>query len=237
MLSKVDRANSLDEISRLEEAGVDLISFDIAFPGSKLAIEDGRSLDPSRALEICVKVRKARTVAMLDFVGPEPEWIRSNAEVFSSFDYVQATSHQLGYEGVRSAVQGAGRPVICSQIDADYDRDPSWVREEMESPSHAGLEYYEIQVLTGVRNSWRNLREESPKHEEDLQVSDLRSMSLDYPLFFALDFTPENVEEILKAFPQLKGWTITLGGGLESSLRHFHARERAIEVLGRGVGS
>ncbi|MCZ6691835.1 MAG: hypothetical protein O7H41_19795 [Planctomycetota bacterium] len=235
MLSKVDRANSLEEITRLEESGVDLISFDIAFPGSELTIEDGRSLDPRRALELRGNVRKARTVAMLDFVGPEPEWIRSKAEVFSSFDYVQATSHQLGYEGVLPAVRGAGRPVICSQIIADYDMDPSWIRGEIEDPSRAGLKYYEIQVVTGVQNSWRNLKEESPKHEEELQVSDLRSMTLDFPLFFALDFSLENVEEILKAFPRLEGWTITLGGDPESSLRHFHTAERALEVLGREV--
>jgi uncharacterized membrane-anchored protein len=54
-----------------------------------------------------------------------------------------------------------------------------------------------------MENSWQFLRTECPQYPEELQIDDINNLAEQYPLLVSLDFSTDNLLQIIKSMPNI----------------------------------
>lgn len=75
------------------------------------------------------------------------------------------------------------------------------------------------------------LRTECPKYPEDLQINDINNLAEQYPLLITLDFSADNLLQIIQSMPNIKGVSMILGDNpCRNDIHHFQYSE-AVKIL------
>lgn len=187
---KVDNVRSIDEATSLCSAGADIIS---ARPevlsgfGSVDSILD--------RLCVCFDLTKCSEQSCVDFLQQSPE-----------FNYVEFAGHILPSRQFVSNVISGRSQIIFSQINADHDTDPSWILSRHLEEAYDVDCVYQLLLACDIANGWNWLMRDAD--EETLQNSDIDRISRTYRTMITVDFTPNNVKEIVEALPTVEGFAL-----------------------------
>jgi hypothetical protein len=225
-LIKVDRVRSPDEATVLEKLGVDLLGVDLT-PDPRF--DDGREISIERAAEIDQVLGRATLVPVLDLTD-DPDHILYIARVVRA-QLVQPARLAVPPAEVRAALSEAGIGIVYGGIEIAHDDDPGWVLSEYTAEPDLEVSFFQADVLPEYRDSWAFLRDRSPEYEEEFQIADLDYLATEHPLVVGLNYTPDNVREILGALPHVRGLVLTLADRTRRGGVRFHSYLDTLNTL------
>lgn len=226
-LIKVDRVRSAFEAVALEDLGADLIAVDLAVNGR---FADHRTLTIAEAVDIADSLRRTAVVAAMDLTHGDP------ANVITTVHRVGATLVQplvnaVPPQAMRSALLSAGIGIVYAGIELSHDDDPSWVFSGHDDHPDLNATMFQLDVFSEYKDAWQFLRDESPEYPEEFQIDDLNQLAATRPILATLDFTPENVAEVLGRLPAITGIALVLAEHASRTDLHFHSFSNTLEVL------
>lgn len=204
-LIKVDRVHTPHEAAELERLGAGLLTVDLA---SDPRFADDRGLALDQAVEIGRALQRATLVPVLDLNTVEPRRALEVAKALGARS-VQPVIRSVPPRPVRDLLSGEGIGVAYGGIEINHDDDPAWIFSAFDGQENLGATFFQVDVLPEYTDSWEFLRDSAPEHEE-FQIADLDDLAGRYPIVAGLDWTPENVYEILASVPNLRGLSFTL---------------------------
>lgn len=225
-LIKVDRVRSAAEAAAVERLGADLVGVSLG-PDPRFA--DDRTVTAEQAAEIGTALERATLVAAME-LGPDRDRVLRTVAT-SRAGMVQPLVGTIPPPEIREALSDAGVGIVYGGIEIAHDDDPGWVFSAYTDVPDLNAALFHADVLPEYRDSWTFLRDKAPEFEDEFQIGDLDGLARERPLVAGLDFTPENVGEILGALPALRGLALTLGGQARRADVRFHRYEPALEVL------
>jgi hypothetical protein len=211
---KIDRVKSLEQALELENLNVNIISIYLKEDVDiNLLLELKRNLNYTKiAIEISDNIDLQSIIRT-----SKPDFIQiSNNKHLSSEDIEVLKKFNIN--------------IIYSEITASYDDDPSWLILNNNSPFKNY--FYQIDFLGDVKNSWNFLKNEVSKYKEELQIKDIIDLGESYPIMISLDFSSENISEIISDLKTIKGFYMTLkSDDLERNDIHYFDYKDVIQIL------
>ncbi len=226
-LVKVDRVRSAAEAAALEAAGAGLIGIELD-PDPRFA--DARTSTVAQAAAVRGALRRATLVAALDVAGDPARVVRTIAAVGAGL--VQPIRGAIPAPAVRAALDDVGIGIVHAGIEIAHDDDPSWVF----SRYGEGAALFQADVLPEYRDAWAFLRDRAPEYDEEFQIADLDELGRQRPLVVGLDFTPDNVTEVVAALPAVRGIALTLADGVRRDDVHVHSHAEAMRIVQSAAG-
>jgi hypothetical protein len=225
-LIKVDRVRSAEEAARLEALGADLIGVSLT---ADPRFYDDRTVTVEQAAEIGQAVQRATLVTAMELAGDPDRVLRTVKATRAGL--VQPITGAIPPPEVRVALSDAGVGIVYGGIEIAHDDDPGWVFSAYADVPDLNAALFHADVLPEYRDSWAFLRGRAPEFEDEFQVGDLDQLGGERPLVVGLDFTPDNVREILGALPAVRGIAFTLAEqGRRGDVR-FHRYADTVRVL------
>ncbi|MBW4542938.1 MAG: hypothetical protein KME25_00595 [Symplocastrum torsivum CPER-KK1] len=226
LIKKVDRVSTIEEAIQLQDCGVEIISISIS---GDPKFNDNRVITEEAAIEIRKMLKTSKSVAEILI---ENNWNKTIDLIEKiGIDYVQPLGNQIPHRDFRKELYKKGIGIIYSNIEASYDDDPSWILSSFVNEDNLNSSYYQIDLLGNMENSWEFFKEECPKYPEELQIHDINELAKQYPLLITLDYSPDNILEIINLMPNIKGITMVLG---DDSLRndiHYFKYSEVLNIL------
>lgn len=225
-LIKVGRLCSIDEAVSVEELGAGLIS--VALDADP-RFADERTIPVDLAIAIRKSLRRAGLVVELDFRDDPVHALRIAQAVGA--DLVQPITGAIPPPDVRAELIGAGVGIVYAGIEIAHDDDPSWIFSRYADTPDLNAAYFQVDVLPEYRDAWAVLRDESPRYEDEFQIEDLNQLGQTHNLLTSLNFTSQNVTEIVTALPAVRGIALTVADHATRDDLHFLRYEEILEVL------
>jgi hypothetical protein len=217
---KVDRVKSVTEAKELEELGANFISVSLS---KDLKFDDDRTIDFNTAISIKNCLRESKYIGEFLFEENYNELIQLIKEV--GFEYVQFSGYKIPSADCMRHLNSQGVEIICSGITASHDDDPSWILSNFLEQGELSSAYFQIDLLPEYKNAWEFLKNESPEYPEELQIEDINQLAEDNKLLITLDYSSQNVLDVISYFPKIKGITMILGNSLIEDLHCFDYSE------------
>ncbi len=206
IIKKIDRVSTIEEATRLEDVGANLIGVPLfknpRFNDEKIVTED-------IAISIRQALKTAKVVGEVIVGRNFSETLKLIRKV--GVDFVQPIEHEIPPRQFRDELLKDGIGIIYSNIEATYDDDPSWILSRFLNEAELNASYYQIDLLGNVENSWEFLKEECPRYPEELQIKDINDLAKDNSLLITLNYSTDNILEILDYLPNIKGISMVLG--------------------------
>ncbi|MBL7257244.1 hypothetical protein [Paractinoplanes lichenicola] len=225
-LIKVDRIRSADEAVALEKAGVALLGVDLT-PDPRFA--DNREITVEQADEIGRRLSTAALVPVLD-LNDDPARVLRIAQAVRA-PLVRSARRAVPPADVRARLSDAGIGIVFGGIEIAHDDDPGWILSDFTDEENLEVAYFQADVLPEYSGSWSFLRDRSPEYEDEFQIADLNDLAAAHPLLIGLDFTPDNVHEIVGALPQVSGLLFTLAESARHGGVRFHSYAETLNTL------
>jgi hypothetical protein len=202
---KVDRVKNVEEAIALQELGVKLIGVSL---GEKSLFDDDRLISKDQVSLIQKSLKSSKLVGDVSSVSQGIQ-ISSLADELN-FDYVQADDIKL-LKTVEQEPNNRNRGVIYSPVCISYDDDPEWVFDDFDNFRKGGKDYIQLDLFGDLENSWNFLNSKSLEEPDEVQIEDINKLSTQYSIFLTIDFSVENIAEVLKSFPNIYGISFVLG--------------------------
>ncbi|MEU8228339.1 hypothetical protein AB0C12_01920 [Actinoplanes sp. NPDC048967] len=225
-LIKVDRVRSAAEAAGLEALGADLVGVSLT---ADPRFYDDRTVTVEQAAVIGRALQRATLVTAMELGKDPARVLRSVAATRAGM--VQPITGAIPPPEVREALAGAGVGIVYGGIEIAHDDDPGWVFSAYAGEPDLNAVLFHVDVLPEYRDSWRFLRDRAPEYEEEFQIADLDELGRERPIVVGLDFTPDNVREIVTALPSVRGIALTLAEQGRRSDARFHRYADAVRVL------
>jgi len=223
---KVDRVCSPEEAAELQNLGADIISVSL---GEQSEVENNRQVTENMARTIRKSLVNAKfcgeitnqagldhTISLIHHCG---------------FDLIQASAINIPELTFRQTASQSGIRFIYSGIEASYDDDPAWILSSFDESEKLEAAYFQVDLLSDVEGSWNFFKNECPKYSEELQIDDINQISAQYPLIISLDFSVENIVEIIEHFENVQGFWFTLGACQKSNDPHLIEYSELVNIL------
>ena len=224
-LINVSRVRSVAEATALEGLGVDLIGVAVD-PDPRF--DDDRTVTVEEAAAIGARLGRATLIVTLRLGDVAPALRVLGATGARLVEPVAATIPQAK---VRSALREAGVGIVYAGIEISHDDDPSWVFSRYADIPDLNATYFHADVLPEYRDSWAFLRDRSPEYPDEFQIGDLEELATTYPMLVGLDFTPDNIQEIVAGVPSARGLAITLADRATRGDARFHTYAEAVRAI------
>jgi hypothetical protein len=224
MFKKIDFITEAEDVDRFIKMGVNIFGF---------------PFNPDDFYYITEFIRNS--TAQFSLIIEEEEHLQEiDDDILSLFDYLQFSESYMYFNSVLSKSsyldllkQAPHLKVIVSCCHLDHD-DPTIILENYrqawaeKNPFAQRIAWYQLEVLSDVGgkqrgDQWGYLKEWSLLKDLDdyiLRIEYVQEATQDLPVTLALDFTPENIQEIQHTFPLAKGIHFNLGE--ESESRHYY---------------
>jgi hypothetical protein len=225
-LVKVDRVRSAREAAELEALGADLIGVTLT---ADPRFFDDRTVTVEQAAGIRKALHRATLVTAME-LGRDPDRVLRTVAATRA-GMVQPVTGAVPPPDVRAALSDVGVGIAYGGIEIAHDDDPGWVFSAYADTPDLDAVLFHADVLPEYRDSWAFLRDRAPEYEEEFQIADLNELGRERPLVVGLDFTADNVREIVVALPEVRGIALTLADkGRRGDVR-FHRYADAVRVL------
>ena len=225
-LVKVDRVRSAEEAATVERWGADLVGVSL---DEDPRFDDGRYVLAQQAAVIGEALRNASLVAAMD-LADDPQRILELAATAGA-GMVQPIAGAVPPPAVRKALTEKGIGIVYGGIEIAHDDDPGWIFSSYADTADLGAALFQAEVLPEYRDSWAFLRERAPEYDDEFQIADLEELARERPLLVGLDFTPDNVREIVVALPGVRGIAFTLAEQARRGDARFHTYADTLDVL------
>lgn len=223
---KIDRIGSTTEAEAFAALGTDLLTVCLD-PDPRFA--DDRTVTTQAATAIRSACGGSRMVAALD-LRERPERALEVAVAVGA-NFVQPINYEIPPLDLRRELLRAGIGIVYSNIEVAHDDDPSWILSRFADVPELGAAYLHLDLLPEYRDSWAFLRDSSPEYDEELQIQDINGLADDHDLLIGLNFTAENLPQILAAMPGIAGIALTLGDRPNRDDVHHTDPATAFEVV------
>jgi hypothetical protein len=226
IIKKVDRVSTIEEAIKLEDFGVEIIGISLS---QDQKFNDSRVLSEESAIEIIEVLKSSKSVAEI-FIKDD---LNKTIDLIEKLeiDYVQPVGNQIPSIEFRKELSKREIGIIYSNIEASYDDDPSWILGRFLDEDNLNSSYYQIDLLGDMENSWKFFKEECPKYPEELQIDDINDLAKEHPLLITLDYSPDNVLEIINFMPNIKGLTMVLGNNSHRNDIHYFQYPEVLNIL------
>jgi hypothetical protein len=230
-LVKVDRVRSAAEAADLEALGADLVGVSLT---ADPRFYDDRTVTVEQAAEIGKALQRATLVTAMELGRDRDRVLRTVAATRAGM--VQPITGAIPPPDIRKGLSDEGIGIAYGSIEIAHDDDPGWVFSAYADTPDLNAVLFHADVLPEYRHSWAFLRDRAPEYEEEFQIADLNELARERPLVVGLDFTPDNVREIVAALPEVRGIALTLAEqGRRGDVR-FHRFTDAVRVLREAGG-
>jgi hypothetical protein len=219
---KVDRVKSVEEAVTLQRLGVNLIGISL---GEKDDFDDDRVLSEDQASLIQKSLKSSKLVGDISKVSQELQI--SNIINDLNFDYIQINKSEI-LETINQDIDNQKKGIIYSPICLSYDEDPAWAFDGLNIGKYS---YFQLDLLGDMENSWNFLVSKASEEPEELQIEDIKELSKRYPLLLTIDFSKNNISDILKSFPDICGITFVLGKSPQRNDIHSFNYLEVLEIL------
>lgn len=213
---KVDRVKSLTEARELEGLEANFISVSLSKNSS---FEDDRTIDIDTAISIKNCIRRSKYVGEISLSANIFETVEVIKKI--GFDYLQLSDYSILQPDAIKYLRSQGIEIIYSNITASHDDDPSWILSHFLQQKELSGSYFQVDLLPEFDNSWEFLKNESPEYPEELQIEDINQIAKQSNLLIALDYSPNNVLEVINYLPNVKGISMVLGNSLVEDFHCF----------------
>jgi len=220
---KVDRVSSVKEAHELETLGVDIIGIALQ---SRTKLDEQYLVSQSVAHSIREALVSAQLCGEVD-INDDLVALTKNYK----FDFIQFPKTEIPLPYLRKRLKELGVGLIYSGIEASYEDDPSWILSRFEQEQALYAAYFHVDLLTDIENSWHFLKKESIEYPDELQIDDINQIASQYPLLITLDFSSENITEIINNFPSIQGVNFKLGTGSTYNDTHEIDYAELINIL------
>lgn len=146
-------------------------------------------------------------------------------------DYIQISGSQFLATEERKRLQKQGIKIIYTDIQADHDDDPSWILSEYLDNENLNEAYFQINLIGDMHNSWEFFKTESEKYPDELQIQDIDDLGRLHPILLSIDFTPENIFEVVSTFSSVNGIYLTLSENCTRNDLHVFSFQSVIKIL------
>ncbi len=205
---KVDGVSSMEEVETLDSWGVDYL-------GVQLSTYNSEKNKPCLYLEEIEMIQDVLLYSELVVRIDTPNEVEDLAGVLS-------TLHSYGVAGVEFPVNwvdpdieevclGYGFKVFVTGTDADIDTDPAWLVQPELAQRFQDKVHFQISVLPAYDGNWDSFSAMSSEYKDSLSPTDINGVAQQYNLWCALNITPENIQNIMKIMPDIRGVVVTLG--------------------------
>ncbi|GAA3962088.1 hypothetical protein [Actinoplanes auranticolor] len=225
-LIKVDRVRSVAEATDLEALGADLIGVSLT---ADPRFHDDRTVTVEQAAAIGEALRRATLVTAMELAKDPDRVLRTVAATGAGM--VQPITEAIPPPEVRRALSDTGVGIVYGGIEIAHDDDPGWVFSAYAGEPDLNAALFHADVLPEYRDSWVFLRDRAPEYGQEFQIADLDELGRERPIAVGLDFTADNVREIVAALPSVRGIALTLAGQGRRSDARFHRYADAVRVL------
>ncbi|MEA5471826.1 hypothetical protein [Spirulina sp. 06S082] len=227
-LVKVDRVHSEQEVEILQNLGVNAITVTLS---SDSRFNDMRSIDKNRISSI-KKIIRENTL----FIGElsfENCFNFLDFVIDVKFDYIQLYSERNQTLPIKFCKQlkSKGIGFIYSSLEASYDTDPSWILRDIPDQLESNTDFFQVDLLPDVNDSWQFLKEKCPDFPDELQLSDINDLASKYSLLVTTDFSEENIEEIVASLQNIKGISFVLGNNPIRNDIHYFNYSEVLKIL------
>ena len=226
IIRKVDRVSTVEEALQLQSLGVEMIGTVI---DSDENFNDNRVIPDVTAFEISQRLSSSKFVVELSVKDHFDETLERVEKL--GVDYLQPLENRILPLDFQKTLSQKGIGIIYSNIEVSYDDDPSWILSPFLDEYNVDLSYYQIELLGDIENSWHFLQKECPTYSEELQISDINQIAKQHPLLITLDYSPENILDIINFMPQIKGVSMVLGSNPMKNNLHFLQYSKVLEIL------
>jgi len=206
IITKVDRVSTVKEAIKFQELDVDIIGISLS---KNINFIDNRDIGEDAALEIIKALNKAKSVVEISVNNNLNQILDMIKKL--EVDYFQPLGKEILPIDFRKELYKKGVGIIYSDIQVSYDDDPSWILSSFLSEEKLNSCYYQIDILGDMENSWQFLKRDCPQYPEELQIDDINNLAQQYPLLITLDFSTDNLLQIIKSMPNIKGVSMILG--------------------------
>lgn len=220
---KVDRVSSVEEASELQQLGVNIIgvSFDL-----DPRFKDVRKIQRELARSIRKCLVSAQLCCELPTIDDETLFLIESCD----FDFLQVSNAKIPPLNFRRRLKQLGIGLIYSGIEASYEDDPAWIMSRFEDEKELGASYFQLDLLADIDGSWFFLKEECPRYSEELQIEDIEHIASQYPLLITLDYSCNNIIEIINQVKNIKGISFTLGAIPTHNDFHWFSHTEVIDI-------
>jgi hypothetical protein len=223
---KVDRVNSIEEATELESLGVQIICVEI---DPIYTFHDGRKISLDMAHEIRHSLK--RSSLCCEFL----DMSKYSFDIIKSLNckYIQCSRFSIIREDIRQKLASEEIGIIYSDFNISYDHDASWImtRFEDENPETLNASFYDIDLINDFEKSWDFFVNECPKHSELLQVYEINELASSYPILVSIDYSTDNITEILNTISNIKGMSFRLGENPQRNDVRYISYSELIELL------
>jgi hypothetical protein len=220
---KVDRTKSVIEAKELEELGANFIGVSLF---KDLRFDDDRNVDFKTAISIKNSLKAAKCVCEISF--KEDSFSPMQLIVEAGFEYVQLPGYNVPPQDIIAQLKSERIKIICSGITASHDDDPSWILSNFLEQKELSDACFQIDLLPEYKNAWEFLKNESPDYPEELQIEDINQLAEEHKLLISLDYSANNVLEVIHHLPNIEGISLILG---RSRIEDLHCFEYSKVLL------
>jgi hypothetical protein len=223
-ITKVDRVCSAEEARKLQDLGVDIISVDLE---SDKKFSDNRYISENIAYDIYKVLTSTKYCASLSLADRNLPILKNNC-----FDYLQFSRIEEPTACIESYLKECKIDLIYSGIEISYEDDLSWIENSLQDKIVLNTTLFQVDLLSDMDNSWEFLKHKSPEYPEELlQIEDINKLSSRFPLIIEIDFTSNNILEIMHCFPEIKGMNFRLGANPLRNDLHFIDFDKLVNTL------
>ena len=203
---KVDRVSSVAEAMELQKLGVNCIGISLLNNDS---FSDKRNISSEEAKVIRQALSESKLSIELEYSSNEFQEKMFIIEEIRP-DFVQFNLREPIVNTDLHSLEELGCEVIYSGLEASYDDDPSWVLSSFENLKGTENNWFQLDLLPDIENSWEFLKEECPKYPEELQMSDIDELAEDYKLIVTSSFSEQDIDSIIDYLPNISGIAFVL---------------------------
>lgn len=226
LIKKIDRVKSIDEAIMMEQLGANIIGVSLA---NNLKFDDDRIITEEVVLAIKKVLKKAKLVGEIIISNDLSNMIKLIKKI--GLDYIQPIGSNLPSLEFREALLKEGIGIIYSNIEVSHDDDSSWILSRFLDENKLNASFFQIDLLPEYDNSWEFFKFESPQYLEEIQIEDINLLGNQYPLLIVLDYTPDNVKDILIRMDSIKGITMEMGNNPTRNDFHYFECSEVVKIL------
>jgi hypothetical protein len=222
LIVKVDRVRNSDEAIAFQELGVNLIGVSL---GERDIFDDDRKLSEDQVGLISQSLKSSQLVIDISYLSDETRISRLPKLV--EFDYFQVNEYKISKFLDRNPdIQN--KRAIFSPVCLSHDEDPSWLFDGLDKKDYS---YFQLDVLGDIDQSWNFLASTAMEEPDDVQIEDISKLTIEYPSLLTIDFSVDNINDVLNSFPHICGISFTLGQSPHRNDIHCFEYSEVIQVL------
>ncbi len=227
ILLKVDRVATVEEALELERLGVDILSVDIV---DREIFDDDRTIEVEQAQLI----KNSLTKAKLSGNFHDDSWGDIEDIDKIKLDYVEYSGRCSLDLDIKDELDKRNIKIIYSSLITDIEEDPNRILASLDPRKLLDGMYYQINLMGGMKDAWKTLKEICPKEPEYLlQIADIDKLSREYPLSIALNYSAENFQEILSFLPNIKVAAFVLGEKCKRIDYHYFQYSQVVDIISK----